>query len=636
MGKNRCANIVDEHLTSNFLLFLRILADQSVFSILQAFHSSLPTVHYYRQLIELLNRLRLLAINGLVKLNLSQDILFLFIATLVGIASGYGAVFFHEAIRIVQEFFFRDLHSLSSSWAGSKYLVVLYPALGGLIVGLITVYISPESKGHGVPDVIKAVIARGGYIRSSLVFFKTIASAFTIGSGGGAGREGPIVQIGAAVGSAVGQFFRFSSDQMRTLVACGTAGGIAAIFNAPLGGVMFALEIIIGDFRVRTFSPIVVSAVVATAISRSYLGNHPTFVATDYHLVSNNELFFYLLLGMMSGVVSVWFSRVMFSVEAFFAKLRKIPRLFHPAIGGLGVGVMLIWIPSIAGFSYEINNQAILGEANILILGLVFVLKPIAVGLTLGSGGSGGVFAPALKAGAAFGGVIGIVLHTMFPEHTATSGAYALVGMGAMLAGTMHAPLTAILMVFEVSDTYQVILPIMFAAVSSAVVAKLFMKQSIYTLPLEREGIEVGYGINLSIVHRLSVKDIMKKKFVRVRTGTTLKELIRLVEEKDQTVFPVVDEKETFLGVVRFQDIRGVFGNPEAHTTLLAVDIMMKNVSLLLERDSLDTVLKTFELTDIDILPVVDDQATRKLIGIVDQESALRRYRKEILLRSEK
>jgi CIC family chloride channel protein len=515
-------------------------------------------------------------------------------------------------------------------------MVMLYPAIGGLLVGIIALYASPEAKGHGVPEVIKAVIARGGYMKSSLVISKTVTSALSIGSGGGAGREGPIVQIGASVGSAVGQFFKLSSEQLRTLVACGSAGGIAAIFNAPLGGVMFALEIIIGEFSVRTFSPIVVSAVLATAVSRSILGDHPTFVATDYALVSNYELAFYLALGMMSGVVAVWFTRTIFWIEDWFKTVKRIPRVLLPAFGGLGVGMMLIWLPSIAGFSYEINNQAILGQANVLVLIAIFLLKPVSVGLTLGSGGSGGVFAPALKAGAAFGGVVGFILHWLFPEETASSGAYALVGMGAMVAGTMHAPLTAIIMVFEISDTYQVILPIMFAAVSSAVVSRLFMKQSIYTYPLEKEGIEIGYGINLSIVHRVNVAALVRKKFVKFDRAATISELLKAVEEKDQTVFPVVSDKEAFLGLIRFQDLRPVHSDPSAHNNIKAEDIMIKNVPSLIEQDTLDRVLKTFELIDIDALPVVSDNRSKKLIGIVRHEDALRRYRKEILLRSEK
>jgi len=588
-----------------------------------------------RSISEPIERLRLLIVRPLLRVNLSQDIVFLFLASVAGIASGYGAVLFHEAIRLVHSLFFVHFLGEGSSWPLSRYLIALLPALGGLMVGLLGLLIGRDSRGHGVPDVIAAVIARGGYLKGSLAASTTVSAAVSIGSGGGAGREGPIVLIGAAVGSAIGQLFRLSSDHLRTLAAAGAAGGIAAIFNAPLGGVMFALEIIIGDFSVRKFSPIVVSAVLATAVSRSYLGDHPTFVPTDYALASNTELLFYLGLGLAAGVVSVGFIRVMFWTERLLEHLHRIPRWLQPAIGGLGVGVVLVWLPSIAGYTYAVNNQAILGQADaVVLLGILF-LKPLVVGLTLGSGGSGGVFAPALKAGAAFGGLAGMGLHLLFPELTGSSGAYALVGMGALVAGTMHAPLTAILMIFEVSDTYEVILPIMFAAVSSAVVARLMLKHSIYTLPLERQGIEIGYGINISIVNRVTVEEIMQRAIVRIRRSTSIRDLVRLVEETDQSVFPVVTDAGAFLGVVRFQDLRTVLRSPDIHETLIAEDIMVKNVPRLSPRDALDMTLKTFELSDFDMLPVLDGSSL-EVVGLVDHEDALRRYRKEILLHSAK
>jgi CIC family chloride channel protein len=325
----------------------------------------------------------------------------------------------------------------------------------------------------------------------------------------------------------------------------------------------------------------------------------------------------------------------MFWTEGLFDRLRKLPRWLRPALGGLAVGIVLIWLPSIAGYTYAVNNQAILGQADPIVLLAILLLKPVVVGLTLGSGGSGGVFAPALKAGAAFGAIAGMLLHLAFPELTGSSGAYALVGMGAIVAGTMHAPLTAILMIFEVSDTYEVILPIMFAAVSSAVVSRLLMKNSIYTVPLERQGIEIGYGINISIVHRVTVEEIMRRAIVRIRRSTSIRDLVRLVEETDQAVFPVVTEGGTFLGVVRFQDLRTVLRSPDIHSTLIAEDIMVKNTPMLSPSDALDMTLKTFELGDFDMLPVIDP-TSREVIGMVDHEDALRRYRKEILLHSAK
>jgi len=583
-----------------------------------------------------LNRGRLWLLKGLLRLNLSQDLNFLLISIFVGIAAGFGAVLFHEAVVLVQDFFFVQVRGLFGTSPWSMYSVVLFPTAGGLLVGIISRFISADARGHGVPEVITAVIAKGGYLRPSLILSKTVTSALSIGSGGGAGREGPIIMIGAAAGSSVGQFFRLSSDQMRVLVAAGAAGGIAAIFNAPLGGVMFAIEIILGDFSVRNFSPIVVSAVIATAISRTFLGNHPTFVATHYELVSNYELFFYLGIGLLAGVVSVWFIKILFSVEDFFGKLHRVPAFLRPALGGLGVGILLIWLPELAGYSYDINNRAILGQADELLLAAVFLLKPVACGLTLGSGGSGGVFAPALKAGAAFGGFIGFILHALFPSLTATSGAYALVGMGALVAGTMHAPLTAMVIIFEISNTYQVILPIMFAAISASVVARMLMKYSVYTMPLVREGIEIGYGLNLSIVHRLTVRELMSDTFIPLHRDAPIDEIISLIEKTDQTIFPVTDDNRKLVGIIRFNDLRQVFTERELPSYIMADDIMIREFPLLTGDDTLDNVLKTFELEDADALPVVRDARDRTVLGIVRHEDVLRRYRKEILLRSER
>ncbi len=596
---------------------------------------NLLRMKYHLATLEFINKGRLFVVDRLVRLNLSQDVSYLFIASVVGLAAGLGAVLFHEAIALVQDSLFVKLYRVLDEWPFQQYAIIVFPALGGLIVGVISYYSPPDALGHGVPDVIKSVIARGGYMKSSLAFFKTLVSAFSIGSGGAAGREGPIVQIGASLGSAVGQFFRMSSDQLRTLVAAGAAGGIAAIFNAPLGGVMFSLEIIIGGFSVRTFSPIVISAVLATAVSRSYLGDHPTFVPTDYALASNYELFFYLLLGLMCGVVSVWFNRVLFATEDFLQRFRKIPRMVQPALGGIVVGLVLFWLPGIAGFSYAVNNDAILGRADIFVLAAVVLLKPIVVGITLGSGGSGGVLAPALKMGAAFGGLAGLLFHSLFPEYTAGSGAYALVGMGALLAGTMHAPLTAIIMIFEISDTYEVILPIMFAAVSASVVARMIMRDSVYTHPLRRQGIEIGYGINLSIIHTIEARSLLTKKFASVKRTSPVNVLVRLVEENDQSVFPVVDGKNVIVGLVRFQELRALLRDSSTHEFILAEDVMMKNFPLINKRDTLDKVLKQFELADVDAMPVVADGEGKELVGLIRHEDVLRRYRKEILLRSE-
>lgn len=570
----------------------------------------------------------------ILRIDVTQDISFLVIAAIVGVCAGYGAVIFKGSIDLVQEVMFGSLEALASGLWWRKYLIPVLPAIGGLAVGLYTFYFSREARGHGVPDVMKAVITQGGRMKPMLAVNKIVTSAISIGSGGGGGREGPIVQIGAAIGSALGQFLRLSTERVRTLVGCGAAGGIAAIFNAPLGGMMFAMEIVMGEFTLRTFTPVVISSVLATAVSRSVLGNEPTFHTPSYELVSNIELVFYLLLGIVAGYVAVWFTKTIYWCEDLFAKWKSPPAYIKPMVGGFLTGIMIIWFPDLSGYSYTTINNAIAGHEELFIILGVFLLKPLAAGLTLGSGGSGGVFTPALKSGAMLGALVGIGLHTLLPDYVADYGAYALVGMGALVAGTMHAPLTAILMLFEVTNSYQIILPIMFAAIAATVVSKSLLKESVYTLALERQGIRVGYGVNLNIIQNLLVRDVMERKFTTVGDTYSLKKLVGMIERGRDMAFPVVSREGNYLGVVTFQDIREVLSEAHAQQFLVVKDIMRTKVLTLPEDATLEQALKAFEVGDVDIIPVLED-GTGKLTGVLRHESIVNRYRKEILRSSE-
>lgn len=567
----------------------------------------------------------------LFRADLRQDVSFLVVAGIVGVCAGYGAVVFRGSIDLVQSVMFGTLAKVSAGAGWGLYLIPLLPAFGGLLLGWFTHRFSREARGHGVPDVMKAVIVNDGRIHPMMVVNKIVASAVSIGSGGGGGREGPIVQIGAAIGSALGQVFRLSTERMRLLVGCGAAGGIAAIFNAPLGGVMFAIEIILGEFSVRAFSPIVISSVLATAVSRSILGNNPTFESPAYTLSSNVELIFYFVIGVCAGPVSVWFTRTVYWCEDRFTAWKTIPTYLKPMVGGLMTGILLIWWPGLSGFSYDSINNAIAGNEELFVLAGVFLLKPLAAGLTLGSGGSGGVFTPALKTGAMMGALIGVAFHSLFPDQVPGFGGYALVGMGALVAGTMHAPLTAILMLFEVTNSYQIILPIMIAAITATVIARRYLPQSVYTIALEREGVRVGYGVNLNVIQNVRVRDVMRRVPAKLKESQTLRSVVATIGKNGHTVLPVVDEGGGFRGVVTFTDISAVVSDQHASDFLLVKDIMQEEVLTLEEGSSLEDALKAFELSDLDIIPVVKARGTRTFVGMVSHESVLNRYRKDIL-----
>jgi CIC family chloride channel protein len=441
------------------------------------------------------------------------------IAITCGLAGALGAVVFRFLIRFVQALFFEGSEGLASLFEESLlaeaqdplaaarqlewYWRLALPAAGGLIVGPLIYFFAREAKGHGVPEVMAAVALRGGVIRKRVVTVKALASAISIGSGGSVGREGPIVQIGSALGSALGQALRLPTAQLRTVVGCGAAAGVAATFNAPIAGALFAAEVVVGNFALTQLSPIVISSVVATVVSRFFLGNHPAFPVPAYSLVSPLELFPYMIVGVLAGGVALAFMKTLYAAEDFF-DATPIPEWGRACVGGLLVGAIGIWLPNVFGVGYSSIAAALDSQLPAALLGVLIVAKILATSITIGSGGSGGVFAPSLFLGAMTGGFFGTLLHGWFPEATASSGAYALVTMGAVVAAATHAPITAIIMIFELTQSISIIPPLMAACVVSTLVATYVQRDSIYTMKLRRRGIDLQEEEPRDILRSLS------------------------------------------------------------------------------------------------------------------------------------
>lgn len=572
----------------------------------------------------------------LVQLNLNQDIPFLFVAACVGLLTGYVAVVFHDAIVALSTLSFTGLRSFGKKTFIDGYWQVLLPfipAFGGLLVGLYNAFVVKARAGHGLASVIKAVAQNDGIIDRKLWLHKSITSVLSIGSGGGGGREAPIVQVGAAIGSTVAQMLRFSPNKTRTLLGCGAAAGLAAVFNAPIGGVMFAVEVLLGDFSVKTFSPIVIAAVIGTVLSRSFLGNSPTFQVPEYALVSNTELLFYCLLGILAGLSSVLFIKIYYAIEEWFARVekrRKIPVWAMPALGGLMSGVFCIWLPGLYGFSYEAINHAVHGNESWSNMIGIYLFKPVVTGLSIGSGGSGGMFAPAMKMGAMLGGMFGKIVHLLFPSITATSGAYALVGMGALTAGVMRAPLTVILILFEVTGQYEIVLPIMFASVTSSLIARLAYRHSMESYVLEKEGVRLGFGIALSVAENISIFDVMKTDYVKFNNSESATSMIDVFFNTPESTFLVVDDQGIFSGIISINEMRMLL-REDYLVGLIAEDITKKNVPVLSDTSKLDEALKLLEISDYNMLPVLESKRGR-LLGVVRQEEAFAYYRKQLNL----
>ena len=572
----------------------------------------------------------------LVQLNLNQDIPFLFVAVCVGLLTGYVAVLFHDAIMMISTMSFTGLRSFGKTMVIDKYWVVILPfipALGGLLVGLYNAFVVKARPGHGLASVIKAVAQNDGVISKKLWFHKSITSVISIGTGGGGGREAPIIQVGAAIGSTVAQLLKFSPNKTRTLLGCGAAAGLAAVFNAPIGGVMFAIEVLLGDFSVKTFGPIVVAAVIGTVLSRSMLGNNPTFMVPEYSLVSNTELFFYFVLGILAGLSAVMFIKTYYGIEEWFQRIEKkwnIPVWAMPAIGGLMSGLICVWFPGLYGFSYEAINHAVHGNESWVNMIGIYLFKPIVTGLSIGSGGSGGMFAPAMKMGAMLGGMFGKAVHMLFPTLTGTSGAYALVGMGALTAGIMRAPLTVILILFEITGQYEIVLPIMFASVTSALIARLAYRHSMESYVLEKEGVKVGFGIALSVAEHISIADVTKTDFVKFGMSETATNMIDVFFNTPESSFLVTDQDGKFSGIISLDEMR-ILLKQDSLIGLIAEDIVKKGVPVLYNSTKLDEALKLFEITDYNMLPVLDSESGM-LLGVVRQEEAFAYYRKQLNL----
>ncbi|MBD3165636.1 CBS domain-containing protein [bacterium] len=559
------------------------------------------------------------------------------LALIIGIAGGYGAVFFRGAISFVTRLGY-GATMLTVDYLESLpwWMRLTIPVAGGLIVGPIVTKFASEAKGHGVPEVMAAVAVRGGIIRPRVAAAKVVASAVCIGSGGSAGQEGPIVQIGSSIASALGQVFKVSPRRLKTFVGCGAAAGIAATFNAPIGGMLFALEIIIGEFGIAQLSPIIVASVVATAISHMHLGDHPAFAVPEYHLQSPFELIHYAMLGVAAAAVGVMFILSLHSSEDFFNKL-KIPAWIKPAIGGLIVGTLgAVGLPHIHGVGYDFIEQALLGEAPLMMLVILVFAKIAATSATLGSGGSGGIFAPSLFMGAMLGGVVWYGAHYLTPDLVSPNyGPYALVGMAAMVASTTRAPLQAIILLFELTGGYAVILPLMLSSVIGVLIGNRLFGESIYTIKLKSKGILLRRGREINVLRGIFVKDVMRTELHTVPDNMRLRPLIDFIsaDTRHTSVF-VLDSEQKLKGAISFHELRRVLFDIEAlEPVLVADDIANYDVAHVKPADTLDVVMRLFARQDMDELPVVDPDDTRKLIGTIHRADVADAYHKEVLNR---
>nr|WP_319475011.1 chloride channel protein [uncultured Sphaerochaeta sp.] len=548
---------------------------------------------------------------------------------LVGAIAGLGAAGFKYLIEFFHNLFFSGQLSfqhnrggLISSWGP---FVIAVPAIGITLAQWITTKWAPEAKGHGVPEVMVAVSENRGKIRPVVALVKSFASAITIGSGGSVGKEGPIVQIGASFGSTLGQSLKLSSRETIILVGAGVAGGISATFNAPIGGIMFALELILPEYSIMTIMPLVVSAIIATTVGAVFMGSHPAFIVPEYTMVSHYELFFYALLGLLAGLLSVVFIKSVYGMEDFFDGL-KIPATVKSIIGGLIVGTIgyislrLFGNYHVFGVGYDFLDLVLDNKITALVMAFALIfMKLLANSLTLASGGSGGIFAPSLFLGGALGATVGIIVNTLFPETTGPISAYAIVGMAAIVSGVTGGVLTAIIMVFEMTRDYAIMLPLLLSGVLSFFVARLIYGETMYTQKLTRRGIQIQFDKRIPTMKTLSVGEIMKKDLISCNPSDTAETVWNIMHKHGIGLLPVIDG-DNVLGTIGYIGL-----HQSKEKSKESVSSLMKKTDITIPYSAnLYDALQVMEEEKTNILIVKDKDS--KVVGFVTTNRLIQNY----------
>jgi CIC family chloride channel protein len=579
-----------------------------------------------------------------------QELVLFGTALFVGVFTGLGAVLFRYLISGVA---WIGYEWVPDTFPGlNKAYVIIVPAIGGLIVGLLIYYLAREAKGHGVPEVMEAVALRGGRIRPRVAVVKSVASSICIGSGGSAGREGPIVQIGSAIGSTVGQVLNLSDNRISNLVACGAAAGIAATFNAPIAGVIFALEIILGRFSVRNFSTVVVAAVAASVVGRAALGDVPAFsIPSEYGVNSIWEFLFYPILGVLAAAVGVLFTRSLYWSEDVADSFKRVPEWVKPAVGGAMLGVLALgyplfgltqpvtWtrVPHVFNVGYDVIESVLSNELVFSAALILLIAKIIATCLTLGSGGSGGVFAPSLFMGAMVGAAFELGVNRLFPGISAPPGAYALVGMAAVFAASAHAPITAVIILFELTGDYRIILPLMLTVVVATVLSQLVLRgESIYTLKLSRRGVRLDRGRDVDILQGIMVGEVMAHDIATVSTKTTLAELADVFTRSHHHGLIVLDEGDKLWGIVTLTDLdRALSDNKPKSTLVTEVATTWPNLQIAYPDESIGVALGRMGSRGLGRIPVVSREDRSQFLGLLRREGIIRAYTLALTQRAE-
>ena len=524
--------------------------------------------------------------------------------------------FYHE-----WSFHFRSPeHTMIGPW------VILVPVIGGLIVGLMAKYGSEKIKGHGIPEAMEAVLTSKSRIEAKVAILKPISAAIAIGTGGPFGAEGPIIQTGGAFGSVIGQIISTTAAERKALLAAGAAAGMAATFNTPIAGVILAIELLLFEFRARSFIPLVIASTLATSVRYLLLGQHSMFSIGNTDFRVPYGLPFYLLLGVVCGFAAIGFTKLLYWVEDQFDRL-PIDDLWHPAIGALALGIIGLFVPRVLGVGYDTISDILNNSLTLKLLILIVVFKSLALVISLGSGTSGGLLAPLFMSSAALGGLFAMIVNRIFPSAHLSPGAFALVAMGAVFGAASRATFTFIVFAFEITHDFNSILPLMLVCVIADMIALQYLPSSIMTEKLSRRGLNVHQEFEADLLKQVRVREIMRKEVAALPPEMTLKDLGDSLAKGHLGTsltrgLPIVSNKSELLGLLTQSDmLRALEQNPAGEVTVLEAASKRLVVAFPDER-AFDALYRMIQ-NDVGRLPVVDPDDPKKLVGFLNRSSVL-------------
>ncbi len=558
------------------------------------------------------------------------------LAFAVGGGVGGAVIIFRETIALLQEATFgtgRNYYSEPLFVHVDKlpwWQIVAVPTIGGVVVGLLVRYLMPEKRPEGVADVIEAAALEGGKMSGLTGIKAALINALSIGFGASVGREGPAVHFGAALGGWLSGALKLNRSVSRTLLGCGAAAAVAASFNAPIAGALFASEVVIGHYALSAFAPIVISSVTATAISRFYFGDFPAFVIHEHVIQSLWEFPAFIVFGIVAGIVAMGFMKSIMLSSNVAEKL-PFPDFLKPAIGGAAIGCLAIWFPQVLGIGYGTTEAAVMVSFSLGLLISICIAKIIATAISIGFGFGGGVFSPALVIGAMLGGAYGTVFTGLFPDLSTGIGAYTILGMGALAAAVLGAPISTALVIFEMTNDYALTMALMITVVVSSMITRQFHGGSFFSWQLERRGLDLHEGLELALLRKLNLLSVLSKRENQVPPEVGLPEIRLMLQKSDFAELFVVDDSGVLFGTIILADMSEFAFDTELDHLITATDVARRHPPVLTIDEDLENALGLMRDSGDDYLPVVENHETMKFLGCVRKGLIMSVYNRALI-----